>query len=139
MIILGLVGWTGMARFVRAEFLKLRKTDFVQAAIASGLPLRSILFRHILPNALTPVLVNITFGIAGAVTLESSLSYLGVGVEPPTASWGTMLDEAGRPGSVFHFYQALIPGLLIFFTVFAYNIIGEGLRDAIDPKLNKLE
>jgi peptide/nickel transport system permease protein len=139
MLVLGLVGWTGIARFVRADFLKLRNTDFVQAAVAGGIPLRSILFRHILPNALTPVLVNATFGIAGVVTLESSLSFLGVGVEPPTASWGSMLQEAGNPGAVFHFWMALFPGVMIFLTVFAYNIIGEGLRDAIDPRTNKME
>ncbi len=139
MLILALVGWTGIARFVRADFLRLRKADFVQAAISSGLPLRSILFRHILPNALTPVLVNVTFGIAGAVGAESALSFLGLGVEPPTASWGAMLEEAGNPASIFHFWLALAPGLMIFLTIFAYNIIGEGLRDAIDPKLNKLE
>jgi peptide/nickel transport system permease protein len=139
MVILGLVGWTGLARFVRAEFFKLRKVDFVQAAIASGLPLRAVLFKHILPNALTPVLVNVTFGVAAAVTIESSLSFLGLGVEPPTPSWGSMLDEAGNPGSIFHLWLATAPGVMIFLTVFAYNIIGEGLRDAFDPKTNKLE
>jgi peptide/nickel transport system permease protein len=139
MMILAFVGWTGMARFVRADFLRLRKSDFVQAAISGGLPLHSVLFRHILPNALTPVLVNVTFGIAGAITIESALSFLGLGVEPPTASWGSMLDEAGNPGSIFHFWLALAPGFMIFLTVFAYNIIGEGLRDAIDPKTNKME
>jgi peptide/nickel transport system permease protein len=139
MLVLGLVGWTGIARFVRADFLKLRNADFVQAAVAGAVPLRSILFRHILPNALTPVLVNATFGVAGAVTLESTLSFLGVGVQPPTASWGSMLQEAGNPGAVFHFWMALAPGIMIFLTVFAYNIIGEGLRDAIDPRTNKME
>lgn len=139
MLILALVGWTGIARFVRADFLRLRRTDFVQAAISGGLPLRSILFRHILPNALTPVLVNVTFGVAGAVMSESALSFLGLGVEPPMASWGSMLNEAGNPASIFHFWLALTPGIMIFLTVFSYNIIGEGLRDAIDPNLNKLQ
>jgi peptide/nickel transport system permease protein len=139
MLILALVGWPGIARFVRADFLRLRNADFVQAAIAGGLPLRSVLFRHILPNALTPILVNLSFGIATAVTLESSLSFLGLGVQPPTASWGSMLNEAGNPASVFHFWLALAPGFMIFLTIFAYNIIGEGLRDAIDPQLNKLQ
>jgi peptide/nickel transport system permease protein len=139
MLILALVGWTGIARFVRADFLRLRNADFVQAAVSCGLPLRSVLFRHILPNALTPILVNLTFGIAGAVTIESSLSFLGLGVEPPTASWGSMLQEAGNPASIFHFFLALAPGFMIFLTIFAYNIIGEGLRDAIDPKTNKIQ
>jgi len=139
MLILGLIGWTGIARFVRADFLRLRSSDFVQAAISTGLPLRSILFRHILPNALTPILVNVSFGIAAAVGWESSLSFLGLGVEPPTASWGAMLEEAGKHATVFHFWTALFPGILIFLTIFAYNIIGEGLRDAIDPKTNKLQ
>ena len=139
MVILGLVGWTGIARFVRAEFLRLRQTDFVQAAIASGLPLRRVLFRHMLPNGLTPVIVTVTFGIAGAIMAESGLSFLGVGVEPPTPSWGQMLNDAGNPAEAFRWWLAMPPGIMIFLTVFAYNIIGEGLRDAIDPRLNKLE
>jgi len=139
MIVLGLTGWTSIARFVRAEFYRLRKMDFVAAAHATGVPLTSILFRHMLPNGLTPILVNATFGIAGAVTIESSLSYLGLGVQPPRASWGSMLNAAGSPGGIFHFWAALAPGIMIFFTIFAYNIIGEGFRDAIDPRLNRLE
>lgn len=139
MIIIGLTGWTGIARFVRAEFLKLRKLDYVQAAIATGLPLRRVLFRHIMPNGLTPVIVSVTFGVAGTVMIESSLSFLGVGVEPPTPSWGSMLFEAGNPAETFRWWLAIAPGLLIFLTVFAYNILGEGLRDATDPKTNKVE
>lgn len=137
MIILGLTGWTGIARFVRAEFFRIRKLDYVTAAKAAGLPLRSIIFRHMLPNGLTPVLVSATFGIAGAVTLESSLSFLGLGVEPPTPSWGAMLQQASDPSQTFHFWLAFTPGLLIFLTIFAYNIIGEALRDAIDPRTNR--
>lgn len=139
MIILGVTGWTGIARFVRAEFLRLRKLDYVQAAIASGLPVSRILFRHILPNGLTPVIVNLTFGIAGTVMLESSLSFLGVGVEPPTPSWGALLIEAGNPAETFRWWLAIAPGLMIFLTVFAYNIIGESFRDAIDPRTNKIQ
>lgn len=138
MVILGLTGWTGIARFTRAEFLRLRKLDYVQAAIASGLPIRRVVFRHMLPNGLTPVIVTVTFGVAGAVMSESGLSFLGVGVEPPTPSWGSMLNEAGNPAEVFRWWLAIAPGLMIFLTVFAYNIIGEGLRDAIDPRLNKI-
>ena len=139
MVILGLTGWTGIARFTRAEFLRLRQLDYVQAAIAAGLPLRRVLFRHMLPNGLTPVIVTVTFGIAGAVMSESGLSFLGVGVEPPTPSWGSMLNEAGNPAETFRWWLAIAPGLMIFLTVFAYNIIGEGARDAIDPRVNKME
>jgi peptide/nickel transport system permease protein len=139
MVILGLTGWTGIARFVRAEFLSLRDRDFVQAARALGLPVRRVLFRHMLPNGLTPVLVTLTFGVAGATMSESGLSFLGVGVEPPTPSWGSMLNEAGNPAETFRWWLAIAPGLMIFLTVFAYNIIGEGLRDAIDPRTNKVE
>jgi peptide/nickel transport system permease protein len=138
MVIIGLTGWTGIARFVRAEFLRLRQLDYVQAAIAGGLPLRRVLFRHIMPNGLTPVIVSTTFGVAGTVMIESSLSFLGVGVEPPTPSWGSMLFEAGNPAETFRWWLAIAPGLLIFLTVFAYNILGEGLRDAIDPRTNKV-
>jgi peptide/nickel transport system permease protein len=139
MVILGLTGWTGIARFVRAEFLSLRDRDFVQAAGALGLPLRRVLFRHMLPNGLTPVIVTLTFGVAGATMSESGLSFLGVGVEPPTPSWGSMLNEAGNPAETFRWWLAIAPGALIFITVFAYNIIGEGMRDATDPRMNKME
>ncbi|HVS71595.1 MAG TPA: ABC transporter permease [Phycisphaerae bacterium] len=139
MVIIGATGWTGIARFVRAEFLRIRQMDYVAAAKAMGLPLRNILFRHMLPNGLTPVIVSVTFGVAGNIVSESILSFLGIGVEPPTASWGAMLADAGDPGVVFRWWLALAPGLMIFLTVFAYNIIGEGLRDAIDPRLNKIE
>jgi peptide/nickel transport system permease protein len=137
MVILGLVGWTGIARFLRAEFLRLRSMDFVQAAIASGLPLRRVLFRHMLPNGLTPVIVTFTFGVAGAIMSESGLSFLGVGVEPPIPSWGQMLNSAGNPSETFRWWLAMPPGLMIFLTVFAYNIIGEGMRDALDPRTFK--
>lgn len=139
MVIIGLTSWTGIARFVRAEFLRIRALDYVTAARAAGLPLSSILFRHMLPNGLTPVIVTFTFGVAAAVTSESILSFLGIGVEPPTPSWGSMLNEAGNPAETFRWWLAIAPGFLIFLTVFAYNIIGEGLRDAIDPRLNKVQ
>lgn len=133
MIIIGITGWTGYARYVRAEFLKLRKQDYVQAAIASGLPLQSILFRHILPNGVAPLLVAISFGIASAILTEATLSFLGLGaVDAP--SWGQMLNQAVK-SSTFNWWMAAFPGGAIFFTVFAYNLIGEALRDAIDPQL----
>ncbi len=137
MIIIGITSWTGDARFIRAEFFRLRGQDFVQAARALGLPLRSILFTHMLPNGVAPVLVNATFGIAGAIFIEAALSFLGFGVAPPTPSWGQMLSlgvgTTGRP----LWWLSLYPGMAIFLTVLAYNLVGEGLRDAIDPKLRK--
>jgi peptide/nickel transport system permease protein len=125
MVIIGITGWSGYARYVRTEFLKLRKQDFVQAAIASGLPLSSILFRHMLPNGVAPLLVAVSFGVAGAILSEATLSFLGLGVVD-APSWGQMLDQAVKSS-----------GGAIFMTVFAYNLIGEAFRDAIDPKLSR--
>jgi len=137
MIIIGITSWTGDARFIRAEFFKLRKQDFVQAARSLGLPLRSILFKHMLPNGIAPVLVNATFGIAGAIFIEAALSFLGFGVAPPTPSWGQMLSLGVSTTGRFLWWLTVFPGLAIFFTVLAYNLVGEGLRDAIDPRLRK--
>jgi peptide/nickel transport system permease protein len=137
MVTIGLISWTTDARFIRAEFLKLRKQDFVQAGVATGLPLRNILFRHMLPNGVAPVLVNVSFGIAGAILLESILSFLGLGLEAEDASWGQLLDQARQGGGGFNWWIATFPGLAIFLTVFAYILIGEAMRDAIDPKLKK--
>ena len=135
MIIIGLTSWVGDARFVRAEFLRLRQQDFVQAARAAGLPLRSILFRHLLPNALAPLLVSVSFGVASAILAESTLSFLGLGlVDEP--SWGQLLNQAVSAGGGFNWWLATFPGLAIFLTVFAYNLIGEALRDALDPRLS---
>ena len=135
MVIIGLTGWTGYARFVRAEFLRLREQDYVRAAVACGLPLRSILFRHMLPNGVAPILVAASFGIASAILAEASLSFLGLGlVDDP--SWGQMLNQAVR-SSTFNWWMAVFPGGAIFLTVFAYNLIGESLRDAIDPYLSQ--
>jgi peptide/nickel transport system permease protein len=139
MVIIGVVSWTDNARFVRAEFLKLRHQDFVQAAIAAGLPLRSVLFRHILPNALAPLLVSASFGIAGAILSESTLSFLGLGIPLGDASWGQLLTDAVGFGGSFKWWLAIYPGFAIFLTVLAYNLIGEAIRDALDPKLRKRE
>jgi peptide/nickel transport system permease protein len=137
MFIIGITSWTGDARFIRAEFFKLRKQDFVQAARSLGLPLRSILFRHMLPNGIAPVLVNATFGIAGAIFIEAALSFLGFGVAPPTPSWGQMLSLGVSTTGRFLWWLTIFPGLAIFFTVLAYNLVGEALRDAIDPRLRQ--
>ncbi|MES9832786.1 MAG: ABC transporter permease [Candidatus Thiodiazotropha sp. DIVDIV] len=135
MVIIGITSWPGFARYVRAEFLRLRRQDFVQAAEAAGLPLHSILFRHMLPNGMGPVLVAASFGVASAILAEATLSFLGLGlVDDP--SWGEMLNQAVQ-SSRFNWWMAAFPGGAIFFTVFAYNLIGESLRDAIDPYLSK--
>ena len=139
MIVIGMVVWTSDARFIRAEFLKLRNLDFVHAAVASGLSRRSIIFRHMLPNGVSPVLVNASFGIAWAILYESTLSFLGLGLGPDDPSWGQLLEQARKGGTGFNWWIATFPGLAIFLTVFAYILIGEAMRDAIDPKLQKRE
>ena len=131
MIIIGITSWSGYARYVRAEFLKLREQDFVQAAVACGLPLWSILFRHMLPNGLAPLLVAASFGVASAILAEATLSFLGLGLADDP-SWGQMLNQAVQ-SSTFNWWLAVFPGGAIFLTVFAYNLIGEALRDAVDP------
>ncbi|MCR9215586.1 MAG: ABC transporter permease subunit [bacterium] len=136
MIIIGCFSWTGAARFIRAEFLKLRNMDFVQSARATGLPLRSILFKHMLPNGVTPVLVESSFAIAAAILAEATLSYLGLGPDNQ-ASWGKLLASATGESGEFFWWLAIFPGAAIFLTVLSYNLIGEALRDAIDPKLKK--
>ena len=136
MAIIGCFTWTGMARFTRAEFLKLRNQDFVQAAQASGLLLRSILFKHIPPNGVAPVLVDTSFAVAAAISIEAVLSYLGLGpVDSP--SWGKLLSMAVSQEGEFKWWLAVFPGAAIFLTVLSYNFLGEALRDAIDPKLKK--
>jgi peptide/nickel transport system permease protein len=136
MAIIGCFTWTGAARFTRAEFMKLRNLDFVQSAKSVGLPLRSILFKHMLPNGVTPVLVDASFAIAAAITIEATLSYLGLG-PVDQASWGKLLSYATNPEGQFKWWLAVFPGVAVFLTVLSYNLIGEALRDAIDPKLKK--
>jgi len=136
MAIIGCVSWTGAARFTRAEFLKLRNQDFVQASRAIGLPLRNILFRQMLPNGVTPVLVDSSFAIAAAILAEATLSYLGLGPDGQ-ASWGKLLSSATGTTGTFVWWLAIYPGFAIFLTVLSYNLLGESLRDAIDPKLRK--
>ncbi|MEE2972678.1 MAG: ABC transporter permease [Planctomycetota bacterium] len=136
MAIIGCVTWTGSARFIRAEFLKLRNQDFVQSCRAVGLPLHSTLFRHMLPNGITPVLVQASFGIAAAIIAEATLSYLGLGPYGQS-SWGKLLSLTTGETGVFLWWMAVFPGAAIFLTVLAYNILGENFRDAIDPKMRK--
>lgn len=134
MIVIGLTSWTGVARLVRGEFLKLRDQDFVTATRALGLRVPRILFKHILPNAMAPVMVSATFGIASSILIESSLSFLGFGVQPPTPSWGDILSQS-REFMDIAWWLTLFPGIAIFVTITSFNLVGEGLRDAIDPKM----
>lgn len=131
MLIIGLTNWTGVARLVRAEFLRQKSLDYVQAALAMGLSRRRVIFFHILPNAIAPALVSATFGIASAILIESTLSFLGVG-DVSVASWGETLN-AGRVQQKL--WLVLAPGAAIFFVVTMFNLVGEGIRDALDPKL----
>lgn len=134
MLVIGFTSWMGVARLVRAEFLRLRKLEFVMAMKSLGANNMRIIFKHILPNALAPVLVTATLGIAGAVLTESALSFLGLGVQPPTPSWGNILAE-GKDNIEIAWWLSLYPGLAILITVLGYNLLGEGIRDAIDPRL----
>lgn len=134
MLVIGATSWMGTARFVRAEFLSLRERDFVVAAEALGLPERRIIYRHMVPNAMAPVLVSATIGVAGAILTESGLSFLGFGVRPPFATWGNILAD-GR-GYLFDApWLFFAPGLAIFVVVLAFNLVGEGLRESFDPRL----
>lgn len=134
MIVIGMTSWTGLTRLVRAETLSLRERDFILAARLSGAGKMRILFMHILPNTLAPVLVSATLGIAGAILVESSLSFLGLGVQPPYPSWGNMLLD-GKDVLSNAPWLSLFPGLAIFITVLGYNLLGESLRDILDPRL----
>jgi len=134
MLVIGLTSWMGVARLVRAEFLSLKERDFIQAARALGGKDIRIIFRHILPNSLAPVLVNATLGVAGAILIESALSFLGIGIQPPDPSWGNMLT-AGKDNIEIAWWLSFFPGFAIFITVMGYNLLGEGIRDAIDPRL----
>lgn len=135
MIVIGLTSWMGVCRLVRAETLSLREREFVAAARLAGTSTPRILFRHILPNALAPVLITATLGIAGAILVESSLSFLGLGVQPPMPSWGNMLME-GKATIETAPWLSVYPGLAILITVLGYNLVGESLRDLLDPRLS---
>ena len=134
MVVIGLTSWMGVARLVRAETLSLRERDFIAASKLAGASTSRLLFVHILPNALAPVLVSATLGVAGAILVESSLSFLGLGVQPPDASWGNMLMD-GKNTLEIAPWLSLYPGLAILITVLGYNLLGESLRDLLDPRL----
>ncbi|MBP1715505.1 MAG: oligopeptide transport system permease protein [Deltaproteobacteria bacterium] len=136
MIIIGVTGWMGLARLVRAEFLSLKERDFTTAERALGAKDLRIIFSQIMPNAMAPVLVSATLGVAGAILTESFLSFLGIGVQPPTPSWGNILT-AGKDNIEIAWWLSLYPGLAILIMVLGYNLLGEGIRDANDPRLKQ--
>ena len=136
MVVIGLTSWMGVARLVRAETLSLTRREFVAAAQLAGAGALRILGAHILPNALAPVLVSATLGVAGAILVESSLSFLGLGVQPPAASWGNMLME-GKNVMEIAPWMSIYPGMAILLTVLGYNLLGESLRDMLDPRLRR--
>lgn len=133
MAIIGLTGWMGVTRLVRAEVLSIKMRDYIVSAKVQGLPVWLIMLKHILPNVFTPIFVTATLGVAGAILTESSLSFLGLGVQPPTPSWGNILT-AGKDNIMFAWWLSFFPGIAIFITVLGYNLLGEGLRDILDPK-----
>lgn len=134
-VAIGILRWMGTARLVRASFLSLKERDFVEAARAVGATAPRIVIRHVLPNALGPIVVAATLGIAGAILTESALSFLGLGFQPPTATWGRMLEEAQHAViSDGHWWRGFFPGLMIFASVLAVNFVGDGLNDAVDPR-----
>ncbi len=128
MAIIGVTSWMGVARLIRAEILSLKERDFIYAEKAIGASDFTIIFKHLIPNAMAPVLVSITLGVAAAILIESSLSFLGIGVQPPTPSWGNILSE-GKSVMGAGWWMMLFPGIAIFITVLGYNLLGEGLRE----------
>src|SRR5690606_1558945 len=133
MLAIGLTTWTIEARLIRGEILKVRNMEYILAANSVGLPNSKIIFRHVLPNSIAPVLVSGAFAIAGAIILEAGLSFLGVGVSATTVTWGSLVNEGRTSNDAW--WLAIFPGLMIFIAVVSYNLIGEGLRDALDPRL----
>lgn len=133
-LILGLLSWTGVARLVRGQFLSLKEKEFVEAAQTLGIRNMRIVFRHVLPNTATPIIVAATLLVAGSIISESGLSFLGFGVQPPTPTWGNMLNAAQDEMRKGNWWMAFFPGLMIFLTVISINYIGDGLRDALDPR-----
>ncbi|MEX2148395.1 MAG: ABC transporter permease [Candidatus Rokuibacteriota bacterium] len=136
MAVIGLTGWMGVARLVRAEFLALKEREFVVWSQSIGASAFRIIWRHILPNAMAPVLVAMTLGIPAAILTESGLSFLGLGVQPPYATWGNILNE-GKDTIELAWWLSVYPGLAILVTVLSYNLLGEGIRDALDPRLRQ--
>lgn len=136
-LIIGLTSWPYLARIVRAEFLSIKENEFILAAHATGTPTHEIIIRHILPNTVAPIIVSATLGVAGAILSEAYISFLGLGVQPPTATWGNMIEASRHyigTSNEGAYWLWLFPGLFIVLTVLSINFVGDGLRDAIDPR-----
>jgi len=133
MVVIGITGWMGIARLVRGEVLRVRNAEYITAANSLGFSASRVIFRHVLPNSIAPVLVSVAFGVAGAILTESSLSFLGFGVPLEIVTWGSTLNQSRT--ATFAWWLAVFPGLMIFLTAYTYNMIGDGLRDATDPRL----
>ncbi|MEA3329085.1 MAG: ABC transporter permease [Candidatus Omnitrophota bacterium] len=136
MVIIGLTSWMGMARLIRAEILSLKEREFILAARALGVSHFKIILRHLIPNGIGPVLVSFVLGVAAAILIETGLSFLGLGVQPPTPTWGNILME-GRATLGVAWWLILFPGFIILVTVLGFNLLGEGLKDALNPKLRR--
>lgn len=134
---IGLVTWVPIARIARAQFITLKEREFVEAAKALGLPTSRIIFRHILPNALAPLIVQATLGMGSMIMTEAGLAFLGFGAQPPTPSWGLMISEGQRYLTTGQWWLAIFPGIAIMYTVLAFNFVGDGLRDALDVRLKR--
>jgi len=136
MLVIGLLSWTGTCRIIRGQFLQIRNTEYIEATRALGISRFKTVVRHMLPNALAPLLINATLAMASAILIEAGLSFLGAGVRPPQPSWGNMLEVARNIRVITRYWWMWAPpGLAIFVTVLSINLVGDGLRDALDPRL----
>ncbi len=136
-VAIGLVSWVSIARITRAQFISLREREYVEAAKALGIPTRRIIFSHILPNAVAPVIVQATLGLGGIIMVEAGLAFLGFGAQPPTPSWGLMISVGQKYLATGQWWWAIFPGMAIMYTVLAFNFVGDGLRDALDVRLKR--
>jgi peptide/nickel transport system permease protein/oligopeptide transport system permease protein len=136
-VAIGLISWVSIARVLRAQFMQLREMEFVEAAKALGLPSWRILFVHILPSAMAPVIVQATMGMGGIIMIEAGLAFLGFGAQPPTPSWGLMISEGQQYLASGIWWWSIFPGLAIMYTVLAFNFLGDGLRDALDVRMKR--
>lgn len=134
---IGLVSWVAIARVTRSQFMSLREREYVEATLAIGLPMRTVLFKHILPNAIAPVIVQATLGIGSIIITEAGLAFLGFGAQPPTPSWGLMISDGQQYLATGQWWWAVFPGMAIMYTVLAFNFVGDGLRDAMDVRLKR--
>lgn len=136
-IAIGVVNWVQICRVTRGQFISLRSREFVEAARSLGLPPRRIIFRHILPNAVAPIIVQATLGMGGIIMVEAGLAYLGFGAQPPTPSWGLMISEGQQYLGQGYWWWSVFPGLAIMYTILSFNFVGDGLRDALDVRLKR--